>query len=645
MRLLTWNINGVKTLPKYHPWNTLASFDEILQKLEADIICFQAVSSSRRTQATPPSFDAFISLPVKKTGYSGVATYTKSSVVVPLKAEEGLTGLLQPKLPLSEEERISKPGAYPPRLLDDDAEGAEGEDELDFDDLDSEGRTLVLDFGLFVLINTYSPNVGDTPARLAYKMAYHKLLSVRVKGLIEKERRQVIVVGDVNACAAVIDHCEGDLMVRKGREEGMEGEAGFWGEEYRRWLKDWVKEDGGTMVDVVRKFWPGRKGMYTCWNTKINARETNYGTRIDYVLCTPGLLPWIKAGDTLPSIKGSDHCPVFVDFHDKITNPDGSVTKLRDALGMGPRDEVEEPKERDPPRLCARFWDEFSGKQTSLAQFFGGGKGKVSSSTALSSTPTPPSTVTSTPTPTPASATSTPTESHVTMAQSDPPSITTPNTVLASTTAAKRKFVPEPANSTKKAKVKEKKSKAGQPSIASFFAKPSASASTSKSKQAGEPSSPQGHSNSAVDREMDVDGHDREDEDHKLALQLSQEYSPQFNLSSSQSSVASSSNGSGDGKRKDKAKDAWTSLLAPTQPPTCRVHNEPAKEYTVNKPGPNKGKKFFICSRPVGPGYDKGKSERLREHVDPQYRCDFFKWSSDVRREQGQGKGALNEKP
>jgi AP endonuclease-2 len=183
------------------------------------------------------------------------------------------------------------------------------------------------------------------------------------------------------------------------------------------------------------------------------------------------------------------------------------------------------------------------------------------------------------------------------MAQSDPPFMATPNTVLASTTAAKRKFVPETANSTKKAKVKEKKSKAGQPSIASFFAKPSASASTSKNKQAGEPSSPQGHSNSAVDHEMDVDGHDQEDEDYKLALQLSQEYSSQFNLSSSQSSVASSSNGSGNGKRKDKAKDAWTSLLAPTQPPTCRAHNEPAKEYTVNKPGPNKGKKFFICSR------------------------------------------------
>lgn len=37
--------------------------------------------------------------------------------------------------------------------------------------------------------------------------------------------------------------------------------------------------------------------------------------------------------------------------------------------------------------------------------------------------------------------------------------------------------------------------------------------------------------------------------------------------------------------------------------------------------------------RPVGPGYDKGRVERLREQVDTQYKCNFFKWSSDARRE------------
>jgi len=84
---------------------------------------------------------------------------------------------------------------------------------------------------------------------------------------------------------------------------------------------------------------------------------------------------------------------------------------------------------------------------------------------------------------------------------------------------------------------------------------------------------------------------------------------------------------------------AWSHLLAPIEPPKCIIHKEPAKELTVTKPGPNKGKNFFICSRPVGPGYDRGKAERLREEVDHRYRCNFFKWSSEVKRE------AMKEKP
>ena len=37
--------------------------------------------------------------------------------------------------------------------------------------------------------------------------------------------------------------------------------------------------------------------------------------------------------------------------------------------------------------------------------------------------------------------------------------------------------------------------------------------------------------------------------------------------------------------------------------------------------------------RPVGPGYDRGKAESLREEVNPRYKCNFFKWASDVRKE------------
>jgi len=37
--------------------------------------------------------------------------------------------------------------------------------------------------------------------------------------------------------------------------------------------------------------------------------------------------------------------------------------------------------------------------------------------------------------------------------------------------------------------------------------------------------------------------------------------------------------------------------MAPLVAPLCTVHREPTKELTVNKPGLNKGKKFYVCSR------------------------------------------------
>ncbi|KAK1221986.1 Class II abasic (AP) endonuclease [Marasmius sp. AFHP31] len=91
-------------------------------------------------------------------------------------------------------------------------------------------------------------------------------------------------------------------------------------------------ESPNTVVDIVGKFHPETKGMYTCWNTKLSARDSNYGTRIDYILVTPGLVPWIKEADIQPQIKGSDHCPVYLDLHDKIVNEDRVSLKLKDLL-------------------------------------------------------------------------------------------------------------------------------------------------------------------------------------------------------------------------------------------------------------------------------------------------------------------------
>ncbi|GLB43197.1 putative dna-(apurinic or apyrimidinic site) lyase [Lyophyllum shimeji] len=642
MRILTWNINGVRTLPQYHPWTEMPTFNDILDALEADILCFQEMKSSRqgltKLNAVPQSYHGFFSFPVRKTGYSGVATYVRTTTAVPIKAEEGLSAIIQPKPPLTSEERVSGPDAYPQSVI---AADHAIDEELDYKDLDSEGRAVVLDFGLFVLINVYCPSDGSgLEERDRYKADFHRVLEARVKGLVEREGREVIVVGDLNVCAAVIDHCEGHLMVARGLAEGLQGEEGFWGKQSRRGLRAWlVAEDGtgGPMIDITRRLWPDRKGMYTCWNTKISARVSNYGTRIDYILITRGLLPWVKSSDIQPHVKGSDHCPVYLDLHDEIIDASGRVVKLKDVMGF-----TQDPP-REPPRIASRFWPEFFGKQSLLRQFFSkpATPSPMGSLPSNSEPPEPPDSGSTTleaplshivadhgpkagslsPSECPSQALSDTDHDIPTLPSPKPLSThpaSQPSELKVSAEASlslttKRKLTAETltrgSSSKKQKQKKDMEKRPGQATLSSFFAKPKVfphaasppDVSSSKGKGKSESRSEALDGSDSADADVvDLDA------DHRLAMLLASQADAQPPIS------RRSGNGSA---------EAWSTLLAPVQPPRCSVHGEPAKEFTVNKPGPNKGKRFFICSRPVGPGYDKGRSERLREHVDPQWRA------------------------
>ena len=111
----------------------------------------------------------------------------------------------------------------------------------------------MIDFGLFILINLYCPN-ETSDIRLPYKLNFHFLLQERVRKLIEEEKREVIVVGDINVCATPMDHCEGSLASTANE---------FWTHPARAWFKGWLYPEG-PMYDVIRSCWPDRQGMYTC---------------------------------------------------------------------------------------------------------------------------------------------------------------------------------------------------------------------------------------------------------------------------------------------------------------------------------------------------------------------------------------------
>lgn len=137
---------------------------------------------------------------------------------MPLKAEEGLTGLAQqrPAVLLSEDERI---GPYPLfstlELVDNPPSPNGGTPGGTFDplSLDLEGRCVMLDLGLFVLVNVYCPNETNAD-RLPYKLNFLRVLEARVRHLTS-EGREVVVVGDVNVVHRPKDHGEGSLASKQ----------------------------------------------------------------------------------------------------------------------------------------------------------------------------------------------------------------------------------------------------------------------------------------------------------------------------------------------------------------------------------------------------------------------------------------------
>ncbi|KAK2158357.1 hypothetical protein LSH36_172g03042 [Paralvinella palmiformis] len=63
------------------------------------------------------------------------------------------------------------------------------------------------------------------------------------------------------------------------------------------------------------------------------------------------------------------------------------------------------------------------------------------------------------------------------------------------------------------------------------------------------------------------------------------------------------------------ASASWKSLLkGPPAPPLCKGHKEPCVLRTVKKDSLNKGRQFWVCSRPEG------------HKSNPDARCDYFVW-------------------
>lgn len=472
---------------------------------------------------------------------------------------------------------------------------------------------------MFVLFNLYCPNETNETRR-PYKMNFLHTLEARVRALMAAGR-EVIIAGDINVMRAPLDSGEGGI--RNTAEQHYEHPA-------RRWLDNWCAPKG-PMIDVVRESHPDREGMFTCWNLKIDARPANYGTRIDYILCSPGLRPWVKGGDIQAKVYGSDHCPVYIDLHDSI-ELDGRTVHIRDMLNPVNRPPSTAPVYPsdiprvgpEPPRFATKFLDEFSAKQRTLMSLWAKPSPSPTASKSASPAPTPAVTelsvepdaiVTdpSSPPPSPprsafgiaraafesldasghsGSSTAAGTQTEMSRATQESPSQATPSAATASDLDS-RKTVPkrsstvdltqdEPemkrpavqpsrtASFDKKAKGKAVKPPGGQQKLSSFFSAPP---KQTKSVKPTTPPSAIMPSASLPPPRIPSEELPDINQDELLAQALAEEDERDAERERQRKA------------KQEEAAPVWSSLFARKLPPLCTVHQKPCKDFSEYRVG------------------------------------------------------------
>lgn len=249
MRIITWNVNGVRAAMR-------KGFEEKLEELNADIICLQETKAQDHQVAEAlkdiKDYHIYYNSAEKK-GYSGTCILSRK-----------------------------EPSKVTP--------------DIKIEHHDKEGRVQWASYEDFNLVNVYVPNSGSKLKRLDYRATWDKDFANYLQEILQTEK-PMILTGDLNVAHQAIDLANPESNYNKT--------AGFTQVEidgFNRFL------DLG-FYDIYREKYP-EKQEYTFWNQRFRARERNVGWRIDYFLISEDLKEKAVDVEILGEMYGSDHCPV-----------------------------------------------------------------------------------------------------------------------------------------------------------------------------------------------------------------------------------------------------------------------------------------------------------------------------------------------
>lgn len=263
MKIYSWNVNGIRAV---HKKGLLQDF---IAKHKPDVLCLQETKANQdQIEVDLPEYEEYWCSAERK-GYSGTAIFTKET------PENVLCGLPA--------DLIAK---Y--QLVD------------VYGDTALEGRVTTLEFPSFYISTVYTPNAKDDLSRIPMRQQWDPAYLEYMQQL--EQNKPVIFCGDFN-----VAHTELDLA----RPKDNKGKKGFTAEE--RAGIDAMLAAG--YFDTFREYETGN-GHYTWWSHFGNARARNVGWRIDYVMMSEALRPFLQSARIHPDVLGSDHCPVSIQITD-----------------------------------------------------------------------------------------------------------------------------------------------------------------------------------------------------------------------------------------------------------------------------------------------------------------------------------------
>ncbi|MER2537253.1 MAG: exodeoxyribonuclease III [Rhizobiaceae bacterium] len=257
MKIVTWNINGVKA--------RIGNLVHWLREAEPDIVCLQEIKSVD---------EQFPRAEIEALGYA-----------VETHGQKGFNGVaILSRLPFDEVNR-GLPG----------------------DDADEHARFIEGVFstpgGALRVVSLYLPNGNPITEerKFGYKLAWMARLEAWAKARLELEE-PLVLAGDYNVIPEAIDARNPEQWVNDALFQPVTRQA------YRRLLNLGFTEAVRNTTE--------EPGVYTFWDYQAGAWQKNNGIRIDHLLLSPEAANLLRATSVDKHVraweKPSDHVPVAV---------------------------------------------------------------------------------------------------------------------------------------------------------------------------------------------------------------------------------------------------------------------------------------------------------------------------------------------